>query len=180
MRGGGWETLGVAPVGRTRGRRLAGDLPAAGRRRPRVCAKSIVARPRAAVRRIEPWNRRQVPMRIVPRRVPRPVSADRSAHAPDLCGARISFASRSAVAVEDTRAGVWFRESGVVEVFGLCIGIFHQSTVPSGGAGSGGRTSRIANFAPQSRHKAEPIALIQEPDRGKRRIRTLELPHRGQ
>jgi len=142
-----------------------GDLARCGAP-PTAGVRLMIAGRRAGVRTIGPRDRRQVPMRIVPRRVPRLVLEDRSAHAPDLRPARITFASRAAIAVEVTRPGVRFRESGIVQVFGLCIGTTHQSNVPSGGAGSGGGTSRIENCAPQSSHRAEPIAFIQLPARG--------------
>ena len=165
MRGGGWETLGQPlPEGPAAGGSV-GDLARCGAPPTAGVRPSIVARPQAAVRRIGPRYRRQVPMLIVPRRVPRLVSEDRSAHAPDLRPARITFASRAAIAVEVTRPGVRFRETGIGEVSGrLCI--FHQSTASSGGAGSGGGTSRIENLAPQASHRAEPIAFIQLPARG--------------
>ena len=145
-------------------RRLAGDLARCGAPPAAGVRPSIVARPRAAVRRIGPRDRRQVPMRIVPRRVPRLVLEDRSAHASDLRGARVALQVGIACPAGDLWASVRFRESGIVEVFGL-FPISHQSA-SFRGAGSRGGTSRIGNRTLQSQHEAEPTACIQVPARG--------------
>jgi hypothetical protein len=178
MRGGGRETLGVpgseGPAAAAGWRPARCGAPPAAGVRP-----SIVARPQAAVRRIGPRDRRDGPAPAMAHWVPRPVSADRLAHASDLRGARVALQVGIACPAGDLWASVRFAERAIVQVFGLCIGITHQSNVSSGGAGSGGGTSRSGNVAPQSRHCPRPTRDIHFAELGSLIIRTDGLPHRG-